>query len=121
APRWPEPWVKSRTGGSDDHGLLNIGRKWTEFPAEVTTIAQLLDCLRSGMCSPGGESGSSAKLAHTFYSVAVRYYSRHIMSPDSTPSFTASLLQTLVGEKPAPTKTAVARAVVRSKWRKLKR
>ena len=35
APRWPEPWVKARTGGSDDHGLLNIGRTWTEFPPET--------------------------------------------------------------------------------------
>src|SRR5438874_212194 len=62
APRWPEPHVKARTGGSDDHGLLNVGRTWTEFPAQVRSIGQLLDCLRSGMCRPGGEAGSSAKL-----------------------------------------------------------
>src|SRR5262249_609426 len=34
-PRWPQPWIKSRTGGSDDHGLFNIGRTWTEFPSHV--------------------------------------------------------------------------------------
>jgi predicted metal-dependent phosphoesterase TrpH len=25
-PLWPEPWIKARVAGSDDHGLLNIGR-----------------------------------------------------------------------------------------------
>jgi predicted metal-dependent phosphoesterase TrpH len=25
-PLWPEPWIKTRTAGSDDHGLFNIGR-----------------------------------------------------------------------------------------------
>src|SRR5439155_14401090 len=120
APRWPEPWVKARTGGSDDHGLLNIGRTWTEFPAEVRTVGQLLDCLRSGMCKPGGEAGSSAKLAHTFYGIAVRYYSRHIMSPNAKTNLTTSLLQTIVGEKPAPTKAQIAKAVLKSKVRKIK-
>src|SRR5690242_2395994 len=57
-PRWPEPWIKSRTGGSDDHGLLNVGRTWTEFPPGTDTVPQLLDALREGTCRPGGESGS---------------------------------------------------------------
>src|SRR5688572_25112922 len=120
APRWPEPWVKARTGGSDDHGLLNIGRTWTEFPAEVQSPGQILDCLRSGMCKPGGEAGSSAKLAHTFYGIAVRYYSRHILTPHATPNFTTTLLQTIVGEKAAPTRTQIAKAEVRSRLRKVK-
>jgi glycosyltransferase involved in cell wall biosynthesis len=118
-PRWPEPWVKARTGGSDDHGLLNIGRTWTEFPAEVQSPGQILDCLRNGMCKPGGEAGSSAKLAHTFYGIAVRYYSRYIMQPDATPNFTTSLLQTIVGEKPMPSRAAIAKAAVRSKVKKI--
>ena len=98
-PQWHEPWIKSRTAGSDDHGLLNIGRTWTEFPESATTTDALLQCLRDGQCRPGGEAGSSAKLAHTFYSVAVRYYSRHIMSPDAKPNLATALLQTLVGER----------------------
>ncbi len=51
-PRWPLPHIKSRTGGSDDHGLFNIGRTWTEFPADVQTPAQLLECLRTGAAGP---------------------------------------------------------------------
>ena len=74
-PRWPEPWIKSRTGGSDDHGLLNIGRTWTEVPSGTNTTAELLECLRTGQCRPGGEAGSSLKLAHNFYSVALGYLS----------------------------------------------
>jgi glycosyltransferase involved in cell wall biosynthesis len=123
AARWPEPWVKARTGGSDDHGLLNIGRTWTEFPADVRSVGQVLDCLRSGMCKPGGEAGSSAKLAHTFYGIAVRYYTRHIMSPEARakPNLTTSLLQTIVGEKPLPGKSALVRAKVKSIARKIVR
>src|SRR5437764_11330600 len=73
-PLWPEPWTKARVAGSDDHGLLNIGCTWTEFPADAVTPQDILQCLRDGTCKPAGESGSSNKLAHTFFSVVVRYY-----------------------------------------------
>ena len=114
-PRWPQPWIKARTGGSDDHGLLNVGRTWTEFAPGTQTRQQVLDALREGTCRPGGESGSSAKLAHTFYSVAVRYYGRHIMTPGMKPNFTTSLLQSIAGERPAPTKTQMAGMALRAK------
>jgi glycosyltransferase involved in cell wall biosynthesis len=120
-PRWPMPWFKSRTAGSDDHGLLNVGRTWTEFPPHVETIEDVLECLRTGICRPGGESGSSPKLAHTFYSVAVRYYTNHILTPDKTPNFATRVLQTIVGERPAPTKAQLARHYVKSKLKKLAR
>jgi glycosyltransferase involved in cell wall biosynthesis len=118
-PRWPSPWIKARTGGSDDHGLLNVGRTWTEFPPDADTPAKVLQCLRDGTCRPGGESGSSAKLAHTFYSVAVRYYSRHIMPEGAKPNFTTSLLQAIVGERPAPGKMEIARAAIKGKLKRL--
>ena len=76
AARWPDPHVKARTGGSDDHGLFNVGRTWTEFPADATTPAAVLDCLRAGRCRPGGEAGSSLKLAHNFLGVGLRYHGR---------------------------------------------
>jgi glycosyltransferase involved in cell wall biosynthesis len=121
SPRWHEPWIKARTAGSDDHGLLNVGRTWTEFPPEAVSPSDILDCLRDGRCAPAGEAGSTAKLAHTFYSVAVRYYSRHIMTPTTKPNFATSLLQTIVGERPAPTKAQLAGASVRSKLKRLRR
>jgi glycosyltransferase involved in cell wall biosynthesis len=120
--RWPEPWKKTRTAGSDDHGLLNIGRTWTEFPASVQTPADVLRCLREGNCQPSGEAGSSAKLAHTFYSVAVRYYGRHLLEPSGgKPNLAATLLQTFVGERRAPKKTELVAHVLRSKVRKFSR
>lgn len=118
-PRWPDPWIKSRTAGSDDHGLLNVGRTWTEFPAEVQTTGQLLACLRIGACHPGGEAGSSAKLAHTFYSVAVRYYSRYIMAPGQSANFATTVLQAIAGERPAPTKRQLLWLGLKGKVRKL--
>ena len=121
APRWPEPWVKARVGGTDDHGLLNIGRTWTEFPPDTATVADVLRCLREGRCRPGGEAGGSAKLAHTFYSVAVRYYTRHIMAPGATPNLATQLLQAIAGERPAPTKAQLARLALKHKLQRIGR
>jgi glycosyltransferase involved in cell wall biosynthesis len=120
-PRWPEPWVKARTAGTDDHGLLNIGRTWTEFPEGTETVANLLECLRTGRCAPGGEAGSSTKLAHTFYSVAVRYYTRHIMSPGMKPNLAATILQTIAGERRAPSKTQLAKIALKGKLKRVRR
>lgn len=93
-PLWPEPWLKARTGGSDDHGLLNVGRTWTEFPADIQSIDELLDCLRHGRCRPGGEAGSSLKLAHNFYGVGIRYYTKSLAGRGPA----ASMLRSLTGD-----------------------
>lgn len=120
-PRWPEPWLKTRVGGTDDHGLLNVGRTWTEFPPETESVDDLLSCLREGRCKPGGEAGGSAKLAHTFYSVAVRYYTRHIMSPGAKPNVATTILQTIVGERPAPSKAQLARMALKGRLKRIGR
>ncbi len=98
-PRWEEPWKKSRTGGSDDHGLLNIGRTWTEFPADVTSPAAILAALRQGRCRPGGEAGSSLKLAHCFYGVGARYYGNRILATAGEPTTTSVAIGHLTGER----------------------
>jgi glycosyltransferase involved in cell wall biosynthesis/predicted metal-dependent phosphoesterase TrpH len=118
-PRWSEPWVKARTAGSDDHGLLNIGRTWTQFPPRTQTVQDVLDCLRRGACAPGGESGSSAKLAHTFYGVGVRYYTNQMMSPRQEPNAVTQALQTIVGQRAAPSKRKLASYLVRGKLRRM--
>jgi glycosyltransferase involved in cell wall biosynthesis len=120
-PLWREPWVKARVGGTDDHGLLNVGRTWTEFPPGTHGVGDVLACLRDGRCRPGGEAGGSAKLAHTFYSVAVRYYTRHIMAPGAKPNLATHLLQTIVGERPAPTKRQLAKLALTNRLRKIGR
>jgi len=113
--RWPEPHTKTRTGGSDDHGLFNIGRTWTEFPADCTTVPLLLQALRTARTRPGGEAGSSLKLAHNFYGVGVRYYQNRIARKKRTGSTQALMLKSLVGSNSALRRRDVVRAVVRSK------
>ncbi|MDP9175320.1 MAG: glycosyltransferase [Planctomycetota bacterium] len=117
APRWPQPSVKSRTAGSDDHGLFNIGRTWTEFPAEATTIDDILECIRDGRCRPGGEAGSSLKLAHNLYGVGIRYYGSRMPSSSRSPVL-KTVLQALVGERGALCKSELVKAVVKRKVKK---
>lgn len=121
-PRWPEPWKKGRTAGSDDHGLLNIGRTWTEFGPEVRTPQDVLAAIRAGHTRPGGESGSSVKLAHTFWGVAVRYYTRHLLEGGgNNPNLAAALLQTLAGERPKPSRLRLFALAAKGKLNKLRR
>jgi glycosyltransferase involved in cell wall biosynthesis len=111
--RWNEPWTKSRTGGSDDHALLNIGRTWTEFPAECTTVDDLLDCVRTARCQPGGEAGSSIKLAHNFLGVASNYAAARLGGN--------SMLQMLIGTgRPMRKRDAIA-MVAKQKLRRVGR
>lgn len=111
-PRWHEPWYKARIGGSDDHGLLNVGRTWTEFPADTHSVADVLQCLRDGACQPGGEAGSSLKLAHNFYSVAVRFHSRRMSRGDGDAPMVARIL---AGEQPPPSRRGLAARMLRQK------
>ncbi|HEX4795344.1 MAG TPA: glycosyltransferase [Humisphaera sp.] len=114
---WPRPWIKSRTGGSDDHGLFNIGRTWTEFPADARTIEDVLSCLREGRCRPGGEAGSSLKLAHNFYGVGIRYFTRQMAQ---RPTAMTPLLSAMVGERPLR-KRDVVNGVMKSSLRAIGR
>jgi glycosyltransferase involved in cell wall biosynthesis len=120
-PRWQQPHVKSRTGGSDDHGLLNVGRTWTEFPGSVQTTAQLLECLRTAQCRPGGESGSSLKLAHNFYGVGIRYYRQTMQGESAPPSLSKMMMQTLIGERRNIRRRDWVKITLRNKVNKLGR
>jgi glycosyltransferase involved in cell wall biosynthesis len=111
--RWPQPWIKSRTAGSDDHALLNIGRTWTEFPAECTTAAGLLECLRTARCQPAGEAGSSIKLAHNFLGVATNYASSRLGGND--------MLQMLIGTGRPMRKRDAITMVAKQKLRRVGR
>ncbi|HWB54128.1 MAG TPA: PHP-associated domain-containing protein [Tepidisphaeraceae bacterium] len=91
-----DPWRKARTAGSDDHGLFNIGRTWTEFPDDVRTRDDVIQALRDGRCCPAGEAGSSIKLAHNFYGVGIRYYLNNLSR--NRRSLKSAVLQRMVGE-----------------------
>jgi glycosyltransferase involved in cell wall biosynthesis len=114
---WPEPHVKARTGGSDDHGLFNIGRTWTEFPGDVKSVDQILECLRTARCRPGGEAGSSLKLAHNFFGVGIRYYAKRLTAKSETNSLHSMMLGTLIGQRRTLRRRDWVKAAIVSKAR----
>lgn len=69
------PWIKSFTGGSDDHCGLYPGTTWTQTP-EASTVEEFLGHLRAGRHEPGGETGSSARLLQSLYTISYEHYRR---------------------------------------------
>jgi glycosyltransferase involved in cell wall biosynthesis len=98
APAGATPWLKSFTGGSDDHGGHYVATTWTETTAAATAtgagrattpetagraaaqgdgdVAAFLAALRAGQHQPGGQTGSSLRLTQSLYSIAHEYYRR---------------------------------------------
>jgi glycosyltransferase involved in cell wall biosynthesis/predicted metal-dependent phosphoesterase TrpH len=60
------------TGGSDDHGALDIGTTWTDAPG--ATAREFLDAITRGESSVGGGHGSTLKLAHAVAALFVHAY-----------------------------------------------
>lgn len=95
------PWIKTFTGGSDDHGGHYVATTWTETTpaaggagaggtpnaqaahaapaapaAETGGVAGFLGALRAGQHRPGGQTGSSLRLARSLLSLTHQYYRR---------------------------------------------
>jgi glycosyltransferase involved in cell wall biosynthesis/predicted metal-dependent phosphoesterase TrpH len=62
------------TGGSDDHGALDIATTWTE--AAGATAEDFLASVAAGSCAPMGEHGSATKLAHAVGALILNAYRR---------------------------------------------
>jgi glycosyltransferase involved in cell wall biosynthesis len=60
------------TGGSDDHGAFDIATTWTEGAGE--NVGAFLASVAGGSCAPGGEHGSTVKLAHALAALTVNAY-----------------------------------------------
>jgi glycosyltransferase involved in cell wall biosynthesis len=60
------------SGGSDDHGALDIATTWTE--AEGETVSEYLAEVTAGRGMPDGAHGSSEKLAHAMLALFVNAY-----------------------------------------------
>lgn len=86
-PLWARVWEKARTGGSDDHGLLNIGRTWTGVPiGHDEHIDDPHEFFRRVMQSgsiAGGIGGHSALLAHQLATVGAHYYADRLHEQQS--------------------------------------
>jgi glycosyltransferase involved in cell wall biosynthesis/predicted metal-dependent phosphoesterase TrpH len=59
------------TGGSDDHGGIDVGRTWTQTPA-AANVSEFLDHLQAGAVSPGGSEDGANVWAHTPIALAAR-------------------------------------------------
>jgi glycosyltransferase involved in cell wall biosynthesis len=85
APVWPDAHVKYVTAGSDDHGLLNIGRTWAGVPLRdwETSLrpAEFLERIRAGEAKVGGQAGHSALMAHQFMAVGLRRFAGDASKP----------------------------------------
>jgi glycosyltransferase involved in cell wall biosynthesis len=60
------------TGGSDDHGALDIATTWTEAPG--ASVEEFLAAIAAGACAPAGAHGSTTKLAHALTALLVNAY-----------------------------------------------
>jgi len=114
-----EPWNKTLTGGSDDHGGLYIASAYTVTP-HAPSVIDFLEYIREGQHEPGGVGGTSIRLANSLYRIAYCYYKDRFLAPGTTDrSVIGAVLKNLAeqpGEKePEPTGF---RASVRSAFRK---
>ncbi|HWM92832.1 MAG TPA: hypothetical protein VN493_18855 [Thermoanaerobaculia bacterium] len=71
------PWIKSFTGGSDDHGGLYLGTTWTAT-RPAPTVEEYLGHLRTGRCDAGGTTGSAVRLALSLSTLAREYFRRQL-------------------------------------------
>jgi hypothetical protein len=96
-PRDPEPWRKHWTAGSDDHGGLYLASAWTET-ARVASVPEYLAQVRAGATRLGGDSGSSLRLAHSFYAISWAYYRAKLLRGGKT-DLISDLFARLVGDR----------------------
>lgn len=121
---WPRAWEKGRSAGSDDHGLLNIGRTFTEVDPvggdgagdarKVTDPHEFVRRIMAGQSRASGMAGHSALLAHQFTTVGANYFKSRFESRTSTTGkAVASRLLRFAGiemERPSRKRLAVAYA-----------
>lgn len=118
-PKWSRVWEKARTGGSDDHGLLNVGRTWTGVwgEAKIADGVEFFRAVMHGRGEPGGVAGHSSLLAHQLTTVGARYAAERLI-PKASPTsrYVAKKAMRLVGvEVDAPAKWRVGMHYLKGK------
>lgn len=127
-PVWPRAWQKARTGGSDDHGLLNIGRTWTEVRTDdaepITDPQEFFRYVMAGRSDSRGNGGHSSLLAHQLTTVGAHYYADRVAKKVKSPTgrYVGSKLLRFAGvEVRPPSKTRLAVHVVKRRLLRRKR
>ncbi len=114
-----EPWNKTLTGGSDDHGGLYIASAHTVTP-HAPSVIDFLEFIREGQHEPGGAGGTSVRLANSLYRIAYCYYKDRFMAPGTEDRSVIGAILKNLSEQPdekAPAPTGF-RANVRAAFRK---
>ncbi len=120
-PLWPRVWDKGCTGGSDDHGLLNVGRTWAAVASDdgraITDPRLFLKRVMSAKCEPGGVAGHSSLLAHQLATVGTHYAARNLVPRmRARGRAIASVLMRFAGvEVPRPSRLGLASDLVRAR------
>ncbi len=79
------------TGGSDDHGGLDIATTWTA--ADAVDVSGFLGAVAAGRCELGGAHGSAVKLAHAIGALGLNAFRAGGGSlPDPIATHVASLI-----------------------------
>ncbi|MGP1273178.1 MAG: glycosyltransferase [Phycisphaerales bacterium] len=113
-PVFDQPWIKGITGGSDDHGLLNVGMAFTAIRTDGPKIADpraFLDLAMTGASVAGGVAGHPSLLAHQLTTVASHYTGRRLIPDmDSGQRYLANKLLRFAGvpvDKPSKARLAI--------------
>ncbi|WP_372808872.1 glycosyltransferase [Pontiella sp.] len=118
-----EPWNKTLTGGSDDHGGLYVAGAHTVTP-KAAGVIDFLEFIREGQHEPGGCGGTSVRLANSLYRIAYRYYEDRFLAPGANDYSVVGGLLRKLAEQPderAPVPVgfrATVRAAIRKKIKK---
>ncbi|MEM8756854.1 MAG: glycosyltransferase [Planctomycetota bacterium] len=114
APVFDTAWVKGITGGSDDHGLLNVGRTFTAIKTDdgstIDNPRAFFDLAMTGASVAGGQAGHPSLLAHQLTTVAGHYTGRRLIPDmDSGQRYLANKLLRFAGvpiDKPSKLRLA---------------
>ncbi len=100
----PVDWDPKRylTGGSDDHGRLNIARAFTRFRASEATPAALREAFFAGDIEMGGHWGTAHVLGHNIYSVTFQTFMRRDTHAVYTDILNLTGVKTEADDQPPP-------------------
>jgi glycosyltransferase involved in cell wall biosynthesis/predicted metal-dependent phosphoesterase TrpH len=97
------PWLKMATGGSDDHSGAYAASAHTVTPY-AGSVEDFLTHLHGGRHEPGGRSGTSLRMAHSFYQIAYSYYRNRLLRNGKGSALLSALLERLAGAPQAAAK-----------------
>jgi len=72
-PKFPEPWKKNLTGGSDDHSGLNIARTYTEI-SSANDVQSVLNGIKDNQTKIISADSTPQTMAHNLYGIAYQFY-----------------------------------------------